>query len=71
MEKLSVRDYQRVHGAAAADIFLINTCTVTAEGGSQARQQVRRAIRDNPEAWVVVTGCYARWIPRRVPIFPV
>ncbi len=44
----------------AADIVVINTCTVTAKAGSQSRQTVRKMIRNNPEAKVVVTGCYAQ-----------
>ena len=42
-----------------ADLYVINSCTVTAEAGRQTRQEIRRAISRNPEAFVVVTGCYA------------
>ncbi|MDZ7841487.1 MAG: tRNA (N(6)-L-threonylcarbamoyladenosine(37)-C(2))-methylthiotransferase MtaB [Gammaproteobacteria bacterium] len=44
----------------AADLYVINTCTVTREADRQARQVVRRLVRRNPEALVVVTGCYAQ-----------
>ncbi len=44
----------------AADLYVINTCTVTREADRQARQAVRRLVRRNPEALVVVTGCYAQ-----------
>lgn len=44
---------------AKADCYIINTCTVTAKTDYQSRQLIRRAIRQNPEAKVVVTGCYA------------
>jgi threonylcarbamoyladenosine tRNA methylthiotransferase MtaB len=43
-----------------ADIYIINTCAVTARAGQQSRQMVRRAMRINPEARIVVTGCYAQ-----------
>ncbi len=43
-----------------ADIFVINTCAVTARAGQQSRQMIRKVIRDNPEAQLVVTGCYAQ-----------
>jgi threonylcarbamoyladenosine tRNA methylthiotransferase MtaB len=43
-----------------ADIFVINTCTVTARAGQQSRQLIRRIMRDNPQARLVVTGCYAQ-----------
>jgi threonylcarbamoyladenosine tRNA methylthiotransferase MtaB len=44
----------------AADLYVVNTCTVTREADRQARQSVRRLIRRNPDALVVVTGCYAQ-----------
>ena len=42
-----------------ADLFLINTCTVTNTADQKARQVIRRAIRQHPNAKVLVTGCYA------------
>ena len=50
-------------GEASADLHIINTCTVTAEADRQARQAVRRAVRRDPDAVVVVTGCYAQMAP--------
>lgn len=55
--------YQRVHATATADVHIINTCCVTTEAERQARQLIRRIIRNNPRAWVVVTGCYAEINP--------
>ncbi|MBI5141240.1 MAG: tRNA (N(6)-L-threonylcarbamoyladenosine(37)-C(2))-methylthiotransferase MtaB [Nitrospirae bacterium] len=43
-----------------ADVCVINTCTVTAKSDYQSRQLIRRAIRDNPGARVIVTGCYSQ-----------
>lgn len=43
-----------------ADVYVINTCAVTAKAGAQSRQMIRRALRTNPEARLVVTGCYAQ-----------
>ncbi|RUM34394.1 MAG: tRNA (N(6)-L-threonylcarbamoyladenosine(37)-C(2))-methylthiotransferase MtaB [Desulfobulbus sp.] len=43
-----------------ADIFVINTCTVTGRAGQQSRQLIRKIMRKNPEARLVVTGCYAQ-----------
>jgi len=40
-----------------AELYIINTCTVTAKAAMQSRQAVRHAIRENPEAAIVVTGC--------------
>ncbi len=42
-----------------ADLSIVNTCTVTAEGDSKSRQVIRRMHRDNPHARIVVMGCYA------------
>ncbi len=42
------------------DLFIINTCTVTQKASSQSRQAIRKAIRSNPDARIVVTGCYAQ-----------
>ena len=53
-------DCEVVPFSGAADIYVINTCAVTARAGQQSRQLVRRAIRTNPEARIVVTGCYAQ-----------
>ncbi len=50
----------------AADIYVINTCAVTAKAAAQSRQLIRRAQRTNPEAKVVVTGCYAQIAPQKI-----
>lgn len=69
-QALAGADYTLVPFDTQADCYLINTCTVTAEADRQARQQVRRAIRTNPEALVVVTGCYAQRDPESVAAIP-
>jgi threonylcarbamoyladenosine tRNA methylthiotransferase MtaB len=43
-----------------ADVVIINTCTVTQKASMQSRQAIRQAIRSNPNARIVVTGCYAQ-----------
>ena len=53
-------NYERVDFEANADVFVINTCTVTNTGDKKSRQIIRRAIRQNPDAVVCVTGCYAQ-----------
>jgi threonylcarbamoyladenosine tRNA methylthiotransferase MtaB len=50
----------------AADIYVINTCAVTAKAAAQSRQLIRKAKRTNPDARVVVTGCYAQVDPQRI-----
>ncbi|WP_337287688.1 tRNA (N(6)-L-threonylcarbamoyladenosine(37)-C(2))-methylthiotransferase MtaB [Candidatus Methylomirabilis sp.] len=54
----------------AADLFIINTCAVTKEADADSRQMIRRAIRHNPSARVVVTGCYAQVAAGEVAAIP-
>lgn len=49
-----------------ADIYVINTCSVTAVGEKKSRQQIRRAHRMNPGAVIAVTGCYAQLAPEDI-----
>ncbi|MBU0485439.1 MAG: tRNA (N(6)-L-threonylcarbamoyladenosine(37)-C(2))-methylthiotransferase MtaB [Proteobacteria bacterium] len=46
--------------SGVADVYIINTCAVTAKAGSQSRHVIRRALRNNPNGRLVVTGCYAQ-----------
>lgn len=48
------------------DVYVINTCTVTAESDRKARQTIRRALARNPDALVLVTGCTAQAKPREI-----
>ena len=45
---------------AEADVIIVNTCSVTAEADREARAYIRRAHRNNPEARIIATGCYAQ-----------
>ena len=56
-------DWQQVDHTDQADLYIVNTCTVTNEADRQARQTVRRLIRQNPQSLIVVTGCYAQISP--------
>ena len=58
-ETLVRNGYAIVDETQTADLYLINTCTVTNAADQKARQAVRKAIRQNPNAEVLVTGCYA------------
>lgn len=53
-----------------ADVYLINTCTVTNTGDKKSRQIIRRAIRRNPDAIIAVTGCYAQTSPTEILEIP-
>src|SRR3984957_3910593 len=54
----------RDHAAGLSDTVIINTCAVTAEAERQARQAIRRAVRERPGARIVVTGCAAQIDPQ-------
>ena len=49
-----------------ADLCLINTCSVTDVADHKCRQVINRMVRNNPGAFVVVTGCYAQLDPQRI-----
>jgi threonylcarbamoyladenosine tRNA methylthiotransferase MtaB len=63
MSALEQRGYGLVPFGEAADITIINTCTVTHRADFQSRQMVRRAIRSNPKSLIIVTGCYSQLEP--------
>lgn len=58
--------YERVDFDRMADVYVINTCTVTNTGDKKSRQIIRRAVRKNPDAIVCVTGCYAQTSPGEI-----
>jgi threonylcarbamoyladenosine tRNA methylthiotransferase MtaB len=58
--------YSEIDFEASADIYVINTCSVTDFADKKCRQTVRRALRHNPTAFVVVVGCYAQLKPDEI-----
>jgi threonylcarbamoyladenosine tRNA methylthiotransferase MtaB len=56
--------------SATADVYVINTCTVTNTGDKKSRQIIRRAVRRNPDAVIAVTGCYAQTSPAEILEIP-
>lgn len=62
--------YERVDFERRADVYVINTCTVTNTGDRKSRQIIRRAVRQNPDAVICVTGCYAQTSPGEVMEIP-
>jgi threonylcarbamoyladenosine tRNA methylthiotransferase MtaB len=64
--QLAGAGYQLVSPADEADIYILNTCTVTHTADSKSRHRLRLAHRRNPDALVVVTGCYAQRAPREL-----
>ncbi|MBF8378253.1 tRNA (N(6)-L-threonylcarbamoyladenosine(37)-C(2))-methylthiotransferase MtaB [Alicyclobacillus mali] len=60
------RGYTQVPFDSVADVYVVNTCTVTHTGDRKSRQMIRRAVRTNSDAVVVVTGCYAQIAPDEI-----
>ena len=58
--------YQITDFKNRADIYVINTCSVTQSANSTCRSKVRRALRRNPNAFVAVVGCYAQLKPKEI-----
>ena len=60
----------RASSPAQAAVVVLNTCTVTAAADQDARAAIRRLQRQNPDARIVVTGCYAQRAPEEVAALP-
>ncbi|MGA8167329.1 MAG: tRNA (N(6)-L-threonylcarbamoyladenosine(37)-C(2))-methylthiotransferase MtaB, partial [Candidatus Acidiferrales bacterium] len=54
----------------SADVVVLNTCTVTAAADAEARESIRRIHRENPNARIVATGCYAQRAPEELAALP-
>ncbi len=57
---LKEEGFQEVSGDGEADLYLVNTCAVTTHSENKCRNIIRRCHRKNPDAKIVVTGCYAQ-----------
>lgn len=55
--------FERIEFSEPADVVVINSCSVTAEGDKKTRNIIRQAVRRNPDSLIVVTGCYAQLQP--------
>ena len=62
--------FERVEFEEKADVYIINTCSVTNQGDKESRNIIRRAIRKNPNAMVIVVGCYSQLKPEEVGHIP-
>jgi threonylcarbamoyladenosine tRNA methylthiotransferase MtaB len=65
-EKFLRENYEVVSYDSFADVYVINTCTVTNMGDKKSRQMISRARRQNPEAVIAVVGCYSQIAPDEV-----
>ncbi len=60
------KEYKRVKPDEYADVYVINTCTVTNSGDSKSRKAIRKLIKKNPESVIAVMGCYSQMDPDTV-----
>ena len=67
---LEVEGFQKKDFADIADVYVINTCSVTDNADKECRQLVRRINRKAPESLVVITGCYAQLKPKEIASIP-
>ena len=68
--QLTEQGHDRCDSPASADLVVLNTCTVTSAADQDARAAIRRVQRENPQAKVLVTGCYAQRAPQEVASLP-
>src|SRR5947208_11645646 len=69
-EALEINGYREAADGERADLCVVNTCTVTMEGDAKSRTAVRRMHQRNPDARIVVMGCYATRDPAAVAKLP-
>lgn len=60
------RGYKPVEHSEVADVYIINTCSVTSIGDRKSRQVIRKIRRNNPDAVIAATGCYAQVAPEEL-----
>jgi threonylcarbamoyladenosine tRNA methylthiotransferase MtaB len=68
--QLATRGLSQARDARDAQVVVLNTCTVTAAADQDARASIRRIHRENPDAKIMVTGCYAQRAPQEIAALP-
>jgi threonylcarbamoyladenosine tRNA methylthiotransferase MtaB len=63
---MSARGFQTVDFQERSDVYVINTCSVTDDADAKCRNIVRKCMKVNPDAYVVVIGCYAQLKPKEI-----
>ncbi len=64
--QLEQNGFEKKDFGEKADVYVINTCSVTENADKECRQLVRRIQRRSPESFVVITGCYAQLKPQEI-----
>ena len=63
-------DFETVGARDAAEVYVVNTCSVTARADASARKAIRRIAAEHPQSKIVVTGCYAQRAPGELAALP-
>jgi threonylcarbamoyladenosine tRNA methylthiotransferase MtaB len=66
VDQFRMRNWQVTQSPENANVFLLNTCSVTVNAEKECRQIIRRILRQNPDAFIAVTGCYAQLRPEEI-----
>src|SRR5215468_626426 len=69
-EELTAGDAVPSESPYDANVVIVNSCTVTAEADRDVRQTIRRIASRNPNAQIIVTGCYAQRAPEELAALP-
>jgi threonylcarbamoyladenosine tRNA methylthiotransferase MtaB len=69
-QQLSKNGFERKEFHEGADLYVINTCSVTDHADRKCKKVVREALRHNPDAYIVVVGCYAQLKPKEIAQIP-
>ena len=64
------QSFKRVDYSERADVYIVNTCSVTENADRKCRKAVRQALRKSPSAFVAVIGCYAQLRPEEISAIP-
>jgi threonylcarbamoyladenosine tRNA methylthiotransferase MtaB len=68
--QLELEGFEKKQFTDQADVYVINTCSVTENADKECRQLVRRVQRLAPESFIVITGCYAQLKPQEIATIP-
>jgi len=64
--QFDAHDFSKKEFHESADVYVINTCSVTENADKECKQLIKRAKKNNPEATIVITGCYAQLKPQQI-----
>lgn len=70
MRQLEDHGFEKADITEVADVYVLNTCSVTDNADKKCRQMVKKLMRQNPDAYMVIIGCYAQLKPKEISEIP-